>query len=475
MVGVKVLISWERDPSPLEASFAYFLTDYFHGCNCSSVQIDSERGGKLNYLRAKLSSSQLFSPASYPNFVDSCAFLRQEDEENWVVVCEWTTLQQACEQLSQPIGSFLLMCQGGNVSSVQKPRYESRCQEMRLEPYPKLNVALPFPKRTQIPTNPPVSQGDSPLPPQPQNLVPPSGECTPVHQEEEKSPDPPLVFAPREVKPSVLPLGLLGKQLKDSEAQINAKTKDAEAAIAARIAQIPTQALTDPNLQGEAVGREVSRDLQLLVEGKERAAKDLCMQASKQVAASMTELVRATREAEQDYSTVVGGFDQQVQALAYRLQQVGQQLADAKAGASIQAELAQLEAEIQGFEQAVESLAPPPRFPLRILSTCGRDIATNWPCPLLVIQWKDWTSGSQLRLKLDAQGGFQPSETVLTEAVTLLPYTCNENALLIVISADTDLVLCKKDVWVYTAQSYGPADYLVDWGIDKAALEGVRS
>jgi hypothetical protein len=262
---------------------------------------------------------------------------------------------------------------------------------------------------------------------------------------------------------------LVDKQIKEAEALIQAKTKAAEAEIFIKINQIPVRLVTDPNIQGENVGKDMSDLLQRLVSDKEQAAKELCVSTSNQVAASMQSFVRTTQQSEQDYRTVAATFDQNAQSLAARLQLIEQQFTASKAGSSIQADLAQLEAEIQGFEKALENLNPPPRYPLRIISTCGKDVNTYQPCPVLVIQWKDWSSGKEMRVKFDAQGGFQPSEAVLREAVTVLPYTCQEDAILIVTS-DTDVFLCKHQVYIYTAETYARNSYFVDWEIDPAQL-----
>lgn len=464
-----MLLSWEKDPFPVEDSFAHFLTDYFQ--TCPALQIDSSRGGKLNYLRAKL-PSPLFSPACCEDFEDGTAFLRRNDEENWGIVCEWTTLQEACRQLGQPMDSFLVMQFGGNLYSVQKPLYDSHCEKKGLVPYLKLNIPLPmFAKRAKKPTDPQNSQVESPVP-----LLYPSLPTIesplvlPNRLEEAK-------FSPP--NPSLEPMGLnfgkiglIDKQMKDSAAQIEGKTKAAKDAIAGQIARIPVQPQTDPNLQGEAVGREVTTALHRLVSDKESAANDLCRQTSKQVAASMTDLVRQSAGKVQEYRDVTQACDQRAAGLAYRLQQVEQQLANARNGASIQEELAQLEAEIQGFEQFMWNFSPPPHFPLRIVTACGIDSVSRYPCPVLAIQWKDWVEGKQLRVALDAQGGIYPTEAVLKDQVTVLPYYCQENSLLIITSAQEQQLVCKQTVNIYSPQYYQQAyNYYAEWEINKTELE----
>ncbi len=474
MAGVKVLISWDKEPYPDEDSFCSFLINWFSWCTGKKLQIDTNKGGKLNYLRAKLASSPLFAPASRPEeVVDGRAFLQQVDEEDWVYVCDWNIMHEAITQLNQPLDTILLYMPQQQVYSLLKTSYIDYCTLANCKPYPMVHVPMNLAKRGA------PSQSASAAEPATQDCpnLPTESSRTgfapfgppPSKSEDQRNP-PYQHLAPRtEFGTALVSAVMVDKQIKEAEALIQVKTKAAEAEIATKINQIPVRLVTDPNIQGENVGKDMSDLLQRLVIDKEQAAKALCMSTSNQVAASMQSFVRTTQQSEQDYKTVTATFDQNAQSLASRLQQIEQQFTASKAGASIQADLAQLEAEIQGFERALENLNPPPRYPLRIISTCGKDVNTYQPCPVLVIQWKDWSSGSEMRVKFDAQGDFKPSEAVLREAVTVLPYSCDQDAILLVTS-DTNVILCKHTVYIYTAQTYAQSSYFVDWEIDPAQL-----
>jgi hypothetical protein len=443
-----MLISWEKDPLPSSDSFASFLMQYFSSHTEQMLLVDTTHSGKLTPL-VSLFNTPPFHPS--PAAVQEAgAFLAQKDENCRILLCEWGDFKDVLSSMSLLADFFMVAQTEGALCCASKRQYEEHCREKKLEVYRTVRVDL----KTLI-----------------------EKRAVKRDIEEEKLSSTMAVTRKTEELGKSLesvkqytPLGF-EKHIKQSQARVEAQISLIEAQIHAKLELIPVKTLTDPAIETETLGKTMTLALQQLVINKEREVAALCAPVVTDLAVSMQEVVKSTKQIKQEYSDFIGEIELQERKNADSLQKTEQTYADTKANASIKSELAQIEHEIQAFEQLLTSFPPLIHYPLRIIPTCGRLIGSESPCPVLLIQWKNWRFGQNLRVVLTAEGGFSPREAVLAEQVTVLPYECAETADLIVTDVNSSQVLCRKAIRIAPISAFS---HSFPWEIDKEGIENTQ-
>ena len=444
MSGIRMLISWEKDPLPSSDSFASFLKQYFTSNTEEMLLVDTTHSGKLTPLLPLFAIPPFHpSPAAVQ---EADAFLAQQDQNCWILLCEWGTFKDILSIMSLPTDAFLIAQMQGVLCSASRRQYEEYCKGNRLEVYRTVRVDLEALIGKRAVTRDTEEERLS------RTIA-----MTRKTEEDGKSLE--------SVKQSTPPK--FEQHIQQSQARAKAQISLIEAQIHAKLELLPVKTLTDPTIEAESVGKTMTLALQQLVVDKEREVMALCAPVVTDLAKSMQELVKFTKQVKQEYSDFVGEIVLQEQKTADRLQKAEQAYANTKVSASIKSELAQIKREIQAFEQLLTSFPPLIHYPLRIIPTCGRLAGSATPCPALLIQWKHWRFGKKLRIVLTA-GAFSPSEAVLEEQVTVLPYDCAETADLVVTDAYSSQVLCRKTVKIAPISAFSR---FFPWEIDKESIE----
>lgn len=432
MSGPRGLISWQKPPLPVPASFSHFLKSRFSEFAGKTLFLDPTRCQNLAFL-TNLTDFSPFTLATAVEFQDAGLFLTQQGADNWVILCEWPTFQAVLESHSLS-GAFCMLIQSqATLTPVATSEYEKYCSEMNCCPYVMKLIDIGALQ---------------------------SASMRREREDERKTEAPEL--AQIDAK-----LNALRRELKLSETRTAAQTSLVKTQITAQLQHISIQTVSDPTLQGQSIGQSLSLDLKELVSARDGAAEVLCGLIAAEIGRNMQELGRSAVQTDLQYHHFFEEMQQRTQKLTECLQKTEGKYASDRQETSYQSDLEEIEREIEALTLRLASVQPSVHYPLRILVTCGRVLGTQSPCPVLVIQWKNCEKQQQLRVVFSATRAFCPSEAVLTEEVTVLPYDCAEMADLTVMDANKKQSLCRKSIEVAPSISFSS---FLDWQIDKEGI-----
>lgn len=456
MAGLRALVSWENDPFPTATAFAGYISWYFSNLGDQVIHLNTSNAGKLVNFTRQLPSPPFVETNSQP-LPELMAFLQERTEENWLLVCDWLSFSAIVDLLELQKDTFFVMVYADQTFPATKTDYENYCKEVQVEAYQKIVNPSPSPEKPSKFVSKTRDLIASAPKQEPDNYEPPL-----VPKEEAKSPD--------KTENTSVSSSKIEKSINESRKIVETQSKVMEEALFRRLNQIQVTEMQDPRLRGPEIPSQINHFLLTLMHEKEENVKNLCMETGRKIGENLQVVTRNVLKKEEEYLNRVKEIDQQALFLARRMQEIQGNYENVRNGGEIETQLAGLEAEIARLEESVRGIgSAPKRCPLRIIAACGRASDTEGPCPVLVIKWKDWTQGSFLPISLDAEGGIYPSKVILTEAVSVVPYVCQQAVPLMVTDGNSSLLLCKRDVTVYPAALYGSNDFM-NWEINQQEL-----